>query len=342
MKKTQTIKKSELEAYIEENPSDDFVWYRTKIKINGVLCYREDIVTDKSTKSTAQSLIKKEAEYDYDYMDAVYAILEEKIDMPAEQFHIRYAHIRKHGTKPTHNLKNELDLYSAFPHIIKYEKMPIAGNLYHEENPNGLNFYRYNGEFLRDNCIITDDLAKYVTDHDLGTVEFLFATDCKIGSNMADKLIGMVYKNKKTKAEVKELHWGYYQKRYLSYIPEDDCFGKNPDYNHELFMVAIESQLRYIMLNISDIIGDDNCGFVKDAVHYDKDIDVDYVVEAVKKMFPNYDFRIIDKTSGDGSFEGGMIVYKSYPDLQDAPRSHHKKKEQTAEEFIAQTEAKKW
>ena len=64
MKKTQTIKKTELEKYIEENPSDDFVWYRTKIKINGVLCYLEDIVSDKSTKSTAQSLIKKEAEYD--------------------------------------------------------------------------------------------------------------------------------------------------------------------------------------------------------------------------------------------------------------------------------------
>ena len=265
MKKVLSIDDSLLNELLESNKSEDFAWNKNKIVINNVMYYRKSIVTDTSTKSTAQSLIKKEAEFDYNFCDDMYAILDEhKLD------HIMYARparsvVKNDSLRANIEYHYQIDLYSAYPHILKNEKLPIAGNLYKEEDTNLLNFYKYTGKYLNNNCIVTNDLKEYIEKNGLGKCEYMFSTDYKIGSKIGDKLMEMVYKNKKTKEEAKQIHYGFYQKKYLEYDIENDCYNRYEEHKYEILMIAILSQLVYIMLNIRDIISDDAYYFITDA-----------------------------------------------------------------------------
>lgn len=320
MKKPLTIEDVELDEIIKQKQSDKYAWDPTKIIIDGILYYRKSIVSDEvSTKSTASSLIKKEPVFDFSFMDDVYRILDEhNIDQ------IFYARPRKNGGNSEQDFQYEIDLYSAYPHVLNYEKLPVDGTLYEEESTDRMNFYVYHGNKLKPDCIVTDDLKKYIEENNIGTCEFLFSTNYQIGSKIGKKLIEMVYKNKKTKAEAKLLHYGYYQKKFIQYDPIQDCYIRNPKYNHELLMVAILSQLVFIMLNIADIIGHGG-RFVTDAYHFKNEPDIDHINEELQSRFKNYDYRIIDKWEKGTEHKDGNILYKSYPDLPAAPRSHHKK-----------------
>lgn len=320
MKKINEINDAELDQLIEANKSEDFAWNKNKIIIDGILYYRKSVVTDVSTKSTAASLIKKEADLDYNYCEEIYATLDENgIDA------LMCARPATGSYKNIHDFHYQLDLYSAYPHIFKYERLPVAGNLYKTEDPAKMNFYKYNGGKLKDNCIITDDLKNYVEANGMGTCTYLFSTDYKIGSKMGDKLIDMVYKNKKTKAEAKQIHYGYYQKKYISYDYNEECYVRDESNKYEILMIAVLSQLVYIMLNIRDIIKDDAYHFVTDAYFFDNIDDIDRINRELSASLPNYDYRIIDCTKPSKEDRHGTILYKSYPDLPDAPRSHHKK-----------------
>ena len=78
MKKPLTIEDAELDAIIREKQSDVYAWDTSKIIIDGILYYRKSIVNEEvSTKSTANSLIKKESVFDYSFMDDIYRILDE-------------------------------------------------------------------------------------------------------------------------------------------------------------------------------------------------------------------------------------------------------------------------
>lgn len=317
----RTIEDSELDAILSEKMSEQYAWDTSKIIIDGLLYYRKSIVNEEapSTKSTAQSLIKKEPAFDYSYMDAVYKILDDK-KIPQ----IFYARPATRGGNCERDFQYQIDLYSAYPHVLNYEKLPIDGTLYEEESSDRLNFYVYRGKKLKSDCIVTDDLKKYIDDHNLGETEFLFSTNYQTGSKIGAKLISMVYKNKKTKAEAKMLHYGYYQKKFIQYDRLQDCYIRNPKYNHELLMVAILSQLVYIMLNIRDAI-EPGGRFVTDAYFFRNAPDCQAIAEYMSKNFKNYDYRIIDTWQTGTEDKHGEVLYKSYPDLPEAPRSHHKK-----------------
>lgn len=321
MKKQYSIADYKIDELLEANRSEDYHWDENHVIVDGVLMTRDSVLqTIPNTRATASSIIKKDPQFDYSFMDTVYIRLDQmNID------HITYAH-----KSSTDNRKDkyhyQIDLYSAYPHVIEFERMPIDGTLYEEESESRLNFYLYSGEYLSNHCIITDDLKDYIEERGLGECEYLFSTDYCVGCNMGKKLMTMVYKNKKTKEEAKEIHYGYYQKRYLEYFEDEDAYAKRPQYNKELFMVAIVSQLVYIMLSIRDILGDDTGRFVIDAYHFDAEPDIDRFKAEMDKRFPKYDYRIIDATKRGKEDKHGEIMYKSYPDLPDAPRSHHKKK----------------
>ena len=322
MKKVFPIADYKIDELLENNKSVEYHWDENKVIYNGVLMTRASIVDAMpKTKTTASSIIKKDPQFDYSFMDELYIRLDQMgLD------HIAYAHVNNEVNGST-KFRYQLDLYSAYPHVIQYEKMPVDGTLYMEESPDRLNFYLYSGDYLSNHCIITDDLKDYIEEHNLGLCTFMFSTDYCIGCNMGKKLIEMVYKHKGTKAEAKEVHWGYYQKRFLEYIEDEDCYAKRTAYNKEPLMVAIVSQLVFTMVSIRDIIGDNNGRFVVDAYYFDQEPDIDHIKEEMTARFSNYDYRVIDSSKKGTEDKHGEILFKSYPDLKDAPRSHHKKKD---------------
>lgn len=341
MKTLKTIADKKLDSIVQRFDSDNYYWDTSKIIIDGILYYRESIVTNNvSTKSTASSLIKKEPDFDYSFMDEVYRIIDENGFKQIE--YARPQKIRKDvfRGKPEMGLckkckhgkqfEYQIDLHSAYPHILNYEKLPIDGMLYVTESKDRMNFYKYDNEYKRkffESSIVTDDLKNYIESNNMGKCTFLFSTDYKVGSKLGKKLIEMVYKNVKTKMEAKLLHYGYYQKKFLQISPSSpQCFIRNPKYNHELLMVAVMSQLTYIMLNIADIFGD-NGGFITDAYFFNNEFNLEYVKNRLASMFPNYDYRIVRAVLNETDSYDKQVLFKSYPDLPDAPRSHKKKGE---------------
>lgn len=315
----RTIPDKKLDEILKKSTDERFSWDPNKIKIKGALYYRESIVTEDGTKSTAASLIKKESYFDFSFMEDIYRRMDNP-NAPDYLPALRYARPQGKGTR-THAHRFEFDLHSAYPHILNYEELPIDGTLYDTEQPDGMNFYTYRGEFLKDGSLITDDMKNYIIERNLGECRFEFATDKRRGSKMGEKLIAMVYKNQKTKAQAKDVHYGFFQKKYISYDRESDCYVRNPKNTHELLMIAIMSQLCYIMVTVRDIINNHSGLFITDAYKWDADdIDLPYIIEEMKRILPNYDYRIRDY------YKEGHVVYKSYPDLPEAPKSHHKKK----------------
>lgn len=317
--KAQKIEDAKLDALLKAHENENISWDRDKVIIDGIYYYRASKFTDDhvSNKVNAQSLIKSEPAFDYSFMDDIYAILDanniERVRYPLPN------HI-KGGLNHERDAQYMLDLFAAFPHILQYEKMPIDGKLYEEESEDRLNFYLVE-KGLQTGRIATNDLAEYITEHG-GTVKFLFSTDYKIGNKMGERLLTMSYKNEKTKAEAK-INWGYYQKKFIKYIPEEDCYARNPKYNHEPLFIAIQSQLCYILLKTKDITGNKSFRFITDAVYFNE-LDIDTIAEQMKAEFPNYDYRIYD-TYQSGDDKHGVILYKTYKDIPKAPRSHHKK-----------------
>lgn len=317
--KAQSIDDAKLDALLKVHEADNVSWDRDKVIIDGIYYYRASKFTEDyvQNKVNAQSLIKSEPVFDYSFMDDIYAIMDkndiEKIRYPLPN------HIR--GINHERDAQYMLDLFAAYPHILQYEKMPVDGELYTEEDPDKLNFY-FIEEGIQKGRMATNDLAQYITEHG-GKVRFLFATDYKVGNKMGERLLQMSYKNEKTKAEAK-INWGYYQKKYLKYIEEEDCYARNPKYNHEPMFLAIVSQLCYILLKVRDITGGQTGKFITDAFYFNN-LDLDTVVVEMKQQFPNYDYRIYDTYEQNENDKHGTIVYKTYADIPKAPRSHHKK-----------------
>ena len=329
MKEPKYLDNEDILELLKNNKSDVFAYDRDKVVIDGETYLAKEPYFYHGgincTKSTANSLAKKEAEFDYNYCEEIYStLMEHGLDCI---LYARPVNVRK---EINHKYRYQIDLYSAYPHIFKYEALPIAGKLYKEESDTRMNFYIYHGKILRDNCMVTDELKELVENMNIGTCEFIFSTDYKIGSKIGDKLNDMVYKNKKTKADAKEIHYGYYQKKYLQYDPEDDCYIRNPKYNKEILMVAVLSHLTRIMMTIKNIIGCDDRMFMTDAYFFDTLTGFDRIKTELATKLPNYDYRfyncIILKDKDDEDYDShGTVIYKSYKDLPDGPKSHHKK-----------------
>lgn len=300
--KAQTIEDKRLDAFLEKYTSDIYYFSRDCIYEDGIFKYRESKVDDNiSTKSTAQSLIRKEPCFDYSFCEKIYEVLDTKCH---DDFNaIKWARPESKGTK-THTYQYQIDLHAAYAHVCKYERLPIDGHFYDEEDPDHMNFYIARSSRLKPGGIVTDELADYIgKEH----CTFLFGTDYKIGSKIGDKLIDMVFKDQQSKADAKQIHWGYFQRHYITYDAGDNCYVRNPKNNHELFMVAILSHLAKIMLMITDIIGIRDGHYVTDAYHWDgATIDAKTLGDNIRAYLPNYDFRI---------FDGSAIVYQTYDAL---------------------------
>ena len=179
-------------------------------------------------------------------------------------------------------------------------------------------------------AFISDNLANYISQNEgRENIEYLFSTDYKVGSNIGKFLHEKAHRSIETKKELKELHYGALQKKYIdewscgscggsisagTYWERPGKFVKNTNNIYELLMAQICSELCYIMMNIQEVV----CGNLKDgtiitdAVHFNMDnMDADDLAEYLHDMFKDYDFRIIEKKDGNE-----FVIAKTYEDLK--------------------------
>lgn len=261
-------------------------------------------------KSTAGSLARRDAKLNYSYMDEVYHIFEENNIKQARGIH----KLGKHDKSAF-----ELDIFSAHPTMLKYEKMPVDGFLATDgPHKDMLNFYLYDGEggFTK-NSIITDDLKNLLEAKYPGHSKYLFSTPCTVGTFPGEWLYTKAHDTQESKKEIKEIHYGYYQKPYLKLSLMGDCYVRYENHIYELLICQIFSQLLYYMIQLFEKLN--GTSIIVDAVQfpcYDED-----ALKNIKSILPNYvDFRIrTDKEH---------VLYQTYEAL---PTKAEKQKKSRAE-----------
>ena len=261
-------------------------------------------------KSTAGSLARRDAKLNYSYMDEVYHIFEANGIKQARAIH-------KLGKHEESNY--ELDVFSAHPTMLKYEKMPVDGFLMTDgPHKDMLNFYLYDGEggFTKDS-LITDDLKNFLEAKYPGHSKYLFSTPCTVGTFPGEWLYSKAHDTQESKKEIKEIHYGYYQKPYLKLSLMGDCYVRYENHIYELLICQIFSQLLYYMIQLFEKLN--GTSIIVDAVQfpcYDEN-----VLKNIKSILPDYvDFRIrIDKEN---------ILYQTYEAL---PTKAEKRKKSRAE-----------
>lgn len=297
-----------IQKVVEEmGTPDGIAWNPDGIIINGDF-YSNFIQEETNFKPrfTAKSLIQKEPYFDLSYMSTVYKILEKH-----ELKRIIYPYT-KNNRRRKENYDYYLDIYSAYPTVFRYGRLPIDGVIYTEYQPDKMNFYRYKGTELSDDCIFTDEVAERIPE---GDKEFLFATDYRRGSKAGDFLHEKAFKSIEDKTELKNtMHYGYYQKPFLQEVTiSGGCYIREDDYCHELLMVAVMSQLLALMMDLQTVQDGYIC---VDALHF-KDISKKWkFVNFMKKNYPDYDYRIKKKKYNENDEKEEEIIYQSYKELK--------------------------
>lgn len=303
--KEQTVTKEVFKEIYEAHTSDLYHYSTDTIYIDGLPYTKEMPKTEyKQTKYSALGLLKKEPDFDYSFMERVYKILDEKgID------YIKTPHFCGDLHDKT-EFNRQFDLFSAYPHIVKYEYLPIDGNIYYEELPDKMGFYFYEGPWF-EKCIISSALYKTLKKflpEDSYKMTFLFSTDVKRGSKMGDTLVEACKKSVEEKAETKQVHWGYFEKQYLQKY--DDCYVRNEYFNHQLLMISILSSLYSLILTIAIYLNGIDLGRIcVDAVYYnEEDGKTESLIKALKGISERYEYRILDDEDN--------VVYKTYETLK--------------------------
>ena len=161
-----------------------------------------------SKKPTIKTMIKKEASLNLSYINDIYLELEkygiDKIKKPI---------IKNENTKEG---KFQIDICGAYPYFLKFDFLPCDGEFSNEYNKDNLNYYIYNGEFLTDNSIITENLKNYIEDNNLGVCNFVFSLPKQYGSKTGDDVFELYHRSKEKKEETKKnMKWGILEKHFL-------------------------------------------------------------------------------------------------------------------------------
>ena len=340
VKEPELLSPQKMDKLLSQYDTDEVYYDRNYVRnYKGDILYtQKEHPNDKFNprQVTAGSLARRDAALNYSYMDLVYSIIEDH----------GLKHISPIQAGRQHD-EYEIDLVSAYPTILKYDRIPTDG-IITTDGPfeSMMNFYIYHKDEnaplkFNDNAIITDDLAHYIEDNHYGTCEYIFSTPCTTGCFPGDYLYQNTHDTKEKKQETKKtIHYGYYQKPYIRLSFDGSCYVKYEDHIYELFFCNILSQMLYYMLKIYNSVG--GTALFVDAVQiscYNPD-----VIEKVRSVIPDYmDFRI--KVTGktftmiDGEMvESDGILYQSCPDL---PTKKDKLKKQNKEWHANRTEKQK-
>lgn len=311
---TKVLSDAEMDKFVSDYDTDEIYYDRNSVrsKNSGVNLYVRS--NDHSTyapknKTTAGSLIRRDASFKYSYMDDVYSILGshgvEKIRC-----------IMKHTSRVT-DFNYEIDICSAYPTLIKFDKMPADGVLVTDgPSDDMINFYLFGaeaGNYSKDS-LVTDNMKSYIEEHDLGTCTYLFSTPYVEDSFLGEWLYAKTHNTKEEKQETKKsIHYGYYQKPYIKSSFSGDCYVRYEEHIYQLLMCHILSELTYYISLLSDALNSDSV--VVDAVRFE--CYNDDTVKIIESILPEYfEFRIRTKDTKE-------VLYQNYKDL---PTKEEKKR----------------
>lgn len=277
-----------------------------------------------SNKYTPSSIMKKEEKVHYSYVADIYRVLEANgVDR------IAYPGIRREsvpgipipqeiqgqlGNRHKFGYTKELDLYSAYATIMRNEEMPVDGFITYQKGiPGNLDFYIC----IEDCMIYKGHMFTNAFKEAIPHGKYLFSLPCEKGLKPGIFLYDKAHHSIETKSQLKEFHWGYYQKKYLSPIYKGNevaYYELNESFIYEVLMVAILSVLSHITYNLLEAVGG---GYpIVDAVLFNEDgyscLDTekaDELINFMKEKFPDYDFRL------KNLFSSKQIYFKNYPDL---------------------------
>lgn len=253
---------------------------------------------ENSRKSTAGSLIRKDATMNFSYCDEMYAVLD-KVNGVNHLFGTHKLNARK-------KCNYQVDIYSAYMAVLSNCYMPADGFLSYEYDADMINVYLYEGKVLTNKSLITDELKNYVEEKCIGTCTYLFSVPKQEGCLLGSMLKAKAYKSIEDKKSLKDIHYGYYQKKYLELSSDKSCYIINESHKYEILMVVILSTLLYYMMRLSDEIG--GSYICIDAVHFNN-LEND-TIDKIKSILPSwFDWRIKDNNSDS-------VVYQTYADLK--------------------------
>lgn len=322
--KNGTLKPEILEEIVKSHKNDKVSYDTNMIFYKGKKIYSKESELKSSTKReyTPSSIMKKDEKMHYSYTAQIYRILEKNgIDQ------ITYPNLIRRGHKEKYQW--ELDLYSAYPSIMSQELVPTDGFItYQKGQPGKLDFYVYR---KADGIIGEGTLFTQILEEAIPDGEYLFSIPAERGCKAGAFLFDKAHRSVESKSTLKEFHWGYYQKKFLTPVyngSEVEYYELNENFIYEIMMVSILTVLCKIVYTLSK---DRDCTTVVDAVHFNEESDIERLKELMSGRFPNYEFRVIDKDGHtfwkpvseekfwvveDTDPTGKHIVYKNYPDLK--------------------------
>lgn len=222
-------------------------------------------------------------------------------------------------------LEYGIDLYSSYPHFLNYAKIPVSG--FHAENVRNsedvIKWYLILCDEYPIGSIVTEELKEEIEKtkfHVWSEFIYIGYTKAQRGSKTGAFLLDKAFKNEDTKKEIKKLHYGLLERKYLD-IGENDAlehdvkyYVRNRQNRTQLLMYAIKGEQLRLMLwikrliygNNRDIRGLINC----DCLYFNYKSDVVELGKLLDGLIKPYKFRIFRQSGKDKE-----VLYKNYPDL---------------------------
>ena len=248
---------------------------------------------------------------------------------------ITYPTAGNKGNGDKHDYRYDLDLWAAYPTILRYEDIPTDGAFYTDKPHEGMmNFYGIKSDLLTSYSIAEEKLTDYIREHDAAAeITYICSTEYERGTLFGALTHAQAHKTRESKKALKEIKWGIGAKQYIEELNLSEKyvnFGRYDTTGYyrqdfakcQLVLVAINSYETLYMLRLHDAIG----GYIqRDAVH--TNADPDEIIKQAKAILPEFlDYRIQEKkkyTRCDGKMGYGEhpddIVTTLYQTCSDLP-----------------------
>ena len=234
---------------------------------------------------------------------------------------ITYPTAGNKGNGDKHDYRYDLDLWAAYPTILRYEDIPTDGAFYTDKPHEGMmNFYGIKSDLLTSYSIAEEKLTDYIREHDAAAeITYICSTEYERGTLFGALTHAQAHKTRESKKALKEIKWGIGAKQYIEALSISEKYVNFGRYDVtgyyrqdfakcQLVLVAINSYETLYMLRLHDAIG----GYIqRDAVH--TNADPDEIIKQAKAILPDFlDYRIQEKK--EYKRWNGEIGYGEHPD----------------------------